>query len=122
MAEARGRLGIYLGMPPGVGKTFAMLNEGRRRKSRGADVVIGFVETYDRPNTIAQLGDLEVVPRRLVAYRGVTLEEWIPTPSLPAGRGSPWRISPSCAPSPGSIPARSRNARVAFSSDREMNA
>jgi len=60
----RGRLRIYLGMAPGVGKTFAMLNEGRRRKSRGTDVVIGFVETYGRPNTIAQIGDLEVVPRR----------------------------------------------------------
>jgi two-component system sensor histidine kinase KdpD len=62
-------------MAPGVGKTFAMLNEGRRRKGRGADVVIGFVETYGRPNTIAQIGDLEVVPRRTLVYRGVTMEE-----------------------------------------------
>src|SRR5262245_42491015 len=61
-------------MAPGVGKTFAMLNEGRRRKSRGTDVVIGFVETYGRPNTIAQIGDLEVVPRKKIEYRGVTLE------------------------------------------------
>jgi two-component system sensor histidine kinase KdpD len=71
----RGRLRIYLGMAPGVGKTFAMLNEGRRRKTRGADVVAGFVETHNRPNTLAQLGDLEVVPRKQVEYRGLTLEE-----------------------------------------------
>jgi two-component system sensor histidine kinase KdpD len=71
----RGRLRIYLGMAPGVGKTYAMLNEGRRRKSRGADVVVGFVETYNRPNTIAQIGDLEVVPRQKIEYRGVSLEE-----------------------------------------------
>ncbi|HEY7063490.1 MAG TPA: universal stress protein [Chloroflexota bacterium] len=74
----RGRLRIYLGMAPGVGKTFAMLNEGRRRKSRGADVVVGFVETYNRPNTMAQLCDLEVVPRKQIEYRGVTLEEMNP--------------------------------------------
>jgi len=71
----RGRLRIYLGMAPGVGKTYAMLNEGRRRKSRSTDVVVGFVETYNRPNTIAQIGDLEVVPRKRIEYRGVTLEE-----------------------------------------------
>jgi two-component system sensor histidine kinase KdpD len=73
--RARGRLRIYLGMAPGVGKTFAMLNEGRRRKSRGTDIVVGFVETYNRPNTISQIGDLEVVPRKKIQYRGVTLEE-----------------------------------------------
>lgn len=71
----RGRLRLYLGMAPGVGKTYAMLNEGRRRRSRGTDIVVGFVETYNRPNTVAQLGDLEIVPRRQVPYRGVTLEE-----------------------------------------------
>jgi two-component system sensor histidine kinase KdpD len=71
----RGRLRIYLGMAPGVGKTYAMLNEGRRRKSRGTDVVVGYVETYNRPNTASQLGDLEIVPRKPIAYRGVTLEE-----------------------------------------------
>src|SRR5215469_12882848 len=55
----RGRLRIYLGMAAGVGKTYAMLNEGRRRKARGTDVVIGFVETHDRPITAQQIGDLE---------------------------------------------------------------
>ena len=48
---ARGRLRVYLGAAPGVGKTFAMLNEGRRRAERGTDVVVGFVETHGRPNT-----------------------------------------------------------------------
>jgi two-component system sensor histidine kinase KdpD len=62
-------------MAPGVGKTYAMLNEGRRRKARGTDVVAGFVETYGRPRTVEALGDLEVVPRRQAVYNGVTLEE-----------------------------------------------
>jgi two-component system sensor histidine kinase KdpD len=72
---ARGTLRIYLGAAPGVGKTFAMLNEGTRRASRGTDIVVGFVETHGRPNTQAQLGDLEVVPRRTVTYRGSEFEE-----------------------------------------------
>ncbi len=72
---ARGRLRIYLGMAPGVGKTFAMLNEARRRKARGTDVVIGFVETYGRPNTATAIGDLEILPRKKIPYQGATLEE-----------------------------------------------
>src|SRR5512135_3730054 len=72
---ARGRLRIYLGMAPGVGKTFAMLQEGHRRKDRGTDVVVGFVETYGRPQTIAAIGDLEVLARKQIGYKGVTLEE-----------------------------------------------
>jgi two-component system, OmpR family, sensor histidine kinase KdpD len=71
----RGTLRIYLGAAPGVGKTFAMLNEGWRRRERGTDVVVGVVETHDRPATAAQLRDLEVVPRRTLVYRGVTFEE-----------------------------------------------
>lgn len=71
----RGRLRIYLGMAAGVGKTYAMLNEARRRKARGTDVVIGYVETHKRPLTAQQIGDLEIVPRKRIAYRGVTLEE-----------------------------------------------
>jgi two-component system, OmpR family, sensor histidine kinase KdpD len=74
-AGARGRLRVYLGMAPGVGKTVTMLNEAHRRKARGTDVVVGFVETYGRPKTIEAIGDLEVVPRKQIAYRGVTLEE-----------------------------------------------
>jgi two-component system sensor histidine kinase KdpD len=72
---ARGHLRIYLGMAPGVGKTYAMLMEGRRRKDRGTDVVVGFVETYGRPRTIEAIGDLEAVPRKQIEYKGVTLEE-----------------------------------------------
>ncbi len=59
-----GKLKIYLGASPGVGKTYAMLNEGRRLKQRGVDVVIGYVEPHDRPETTAQIGDLEIVPPR----------------------------------------------------------
>jgi len=72
---AKGRLRIYLGMAPGVGKTFAMLNEGRRRKARGTDVVVGFVETYGRPRTIEAIADLEIVPRRKIPYSGTVVEE-----------------------------------------------
>lgn len=72
---ARGTLRIYLGAAPGVGKTFAMLGEGRRRAERGTDVVVGYVETHGRPKTAAQIADLEVIPRRTVEYRGTTLEE-----------------------------------------------
>src|SRR5438552_2151103 len=72
---ARGTLRIYLGAAPGVGKTYAMLNEGRRRGSRGTDVVVAYVETHGRANTAAQIGDLEVVPRHVVTYRGSEFEE-----------------------------------------------
>jgi two-component system, OmpR family, sensor histidine kinase KdpD len=72
---ARGSLRLYLGAAAGVGKTFAMLNEGRRRRDYGEDVVVGFVETHGRAKTAAQVGDLEVVPRRAVAYRDGTFEE-----------------------------------------------
>jgi two-component system sensor histidine kinase KdpD len=72
---ARGQLRIYLGAAAGVGKTYAMLNEGRRRREYGEDVVVGFVEPHRRPKTAAQVGDLEVVPRKDVEYRGTTLEE-----------------------------------------------
>jgi two-component system sensor histidine kinase KdpD len=74
-AGARGRHRLYVGMAPGVGKTYAALEELRRRRDRGTDAVVGFVETYGRPRTIEAVGDLEVVPRRRVAYRGVELEE-----------------------------------------------
>ncbi len=74
-ARRRGTLRVYLGAAPGVGKTFAMLNEGRRRKERGTDVVVGYVETHGRAHTAEQIGDLEVVPRRILTYRGAALEE-----------------------------------------------
>jgi two-component system sensor histidine kinase KdpD len=70
-----GRLRVYLASAAGAGKTYTMLNEGHRRESRGTDVVVGYVETHGRAQTQAQLGDLEVIPRKKVTYRGVTLEE-----------------------------------------------
>jgi two-component system sensor histidine kinase KdpD len=72
---ARGELRVYLGAAAGVGKTYAMLNEGHRRREYGEDVVIGYVEPHRREKTAAQVGDLEVVPRRRVEYRGGDFEE-----------------------------------------------
>src|SRR4029453_7917882 len=71
----RARLRIYIGAAPGVGKTYEMLQEAHALRSRGLDVVVGFVETYGRRDTEAQLKDLEVVRRRKIEYRGVTIEE-----------------------------------------------
>ncbi|WP_019633318.1 sensor histidine kinase [Actinomadura atramentaria] len=72
---ARGRLRIYLGAAPGVGKTYAMLAEGRRRAARGTDVVAGLVETHGRPRTAELLDGLEVVPRRVLTHRGAEFAE-----------------------------------------------
>lgn len=71
----RARLRIYIGAAPGVGKTYEMLQEAHALRTRGVDVVIGLVETYGRADTEAQVKDLEVVPRRRIEYRGVTMEE-----------------------------------------------
>jgi two-component system sensor histidine kinase KdpD len=71
----RGQLKIFLGYAPGVGKTYAMLNEGNRRIKRGQDVVIGYMEPHDRQETIEQAGELEIIPRKKVEYNGVILEE-----------------------------------------------
>jgi two-component system, OmpR family, sensor histidine kinase KdpD len=73
--HGRGRLRIYLGMAPGVGKTFRMLEEGHRRLARGTDLAVGFVEAHGRPHTLELLDGLEIVPRRRVDYRGVVVEE-----------------------------------------------
>lgn len=73
--QKRGRLKIYLGFAPGVGKTYEMLQEGQRLKRQGVDVVLGVVETHGRADTAALAGGLEQVPRRRVEYRGVVLEE-----------------------------------------------
>ena len=75
VSEPRGRLRVYLGAAPGVGKTFAMLNEGHRRAARGTDVVIGFVETHARAKTEEAVGDLPLVPRRTITYRGLAATE-----------------------------------------------
>jgi two-component system sensor histidine kinase KdpD len=71
----RGELRIYLGAAPGVGKTYAMLGEARRRLQRGTDVVVAFVETHGRERTAALVDGLEVLPRRVVEYRGARFEE-----------------------------------------------
>jgi two-component system sensor histidine kinase KdpD len=71
----RGKLKVYIGSFAGVGKTYRMLNEAHALRSRGVDIVIGFVETHGRAETANLIGDLEVVPRRRLEYRGVVLEE-----------------------------------------------
>ncbi|MCR2791805.1 DUF4118 domain-containing protein [Microbacterium sp. zg.Y625] len=71
----RGRLRVLLGAAPGVGKTFSMLEEGRRLGAEGRDVVIGVVETHGRAATAAMAEGIPVVPRARVSHRGVALEE-----------------------------------------------
>ena len=75
VVEAAGHFRVYLGAAAGVGKTYAMLNEGQRRRARGTDVVIGFVESHGRSLTEALIDGLEVIPRKVVDYRGSRLEE-----------------------------------------------
>src|SRR5688572_33229103 len=70
----RARLRIYVGAAPGVGKTYEMSPEAHALRARGLDVVVGYVETYGRRETEAQLKDLEVLPRKRVEYRSATLE------------------------------------------------
>jgi two-component system sensor histidine kinase KdpD len=71
----RGKLKLYIGSFAGVGKTYRMLTEAHDLRRRGVDIVVGFVEAHGRAETEAQLGDLEVIPRRRLEYRGVSLEE-----------------------------------------------
>jgi two-component system sensor histidine kinase KdpD len=75
VVQEAGRFRIYLGAVAGVGKTYAMLNEGRRRLERGTDIVIGFVECHAREHTIEMCQGFEAIPRRVVEYRGSTFEE-----------------------------------------------
>lgn len=72
---ARGKLRIYLGSAPGVGKTYAMLSEAHRRIERGTDCVVAFVEHHDRPRTEVMLHGLEQVPRKDLDYRGTLFTE-----------------------------------------------
>src|SRR4051812_34732272 len=71
----RGKLRIYLGSAPGVGKTYAMLSEAHRRIERGTDCVVGFLEHHNRPRTEVMLHGLEMTPRREIAYRDSTFTE-----------------------------------------------
>jgi two-component system sensor histidine kinase KdpD len=71
----RGRLRTYLGIAPGVGKTYAMLRDARARQRSGTDTVVAYWERHGRPATAAQLADLELLPARTVTYRGSTFAE-----------------------------------------------
>jgi two-component system sensor histidine kinase KdpD len=75
MPGERARLRIYIGAAPGVGKTYALLQEANALRARGFDVVVGYIETYGRKDTEAQIRGLEIIPRRKVDYQGVTMEE-----------------------------------------------
>jgi two-component system sensor histidine kinase KdpD len=75
MAEERGRLKVFIGMAPGVGKTYRMLQEGKAEADTGRDVVIGYLEPHGRTETVEQADGLELIPRREVSYRGKHLEE-----------------------------------------------
>ena len=75
MTSDRGHLKVFIGMAPGVGKTYRMLQEGVAEADSGRDVVIGYLESHGRAETVAQADGLEVVPRRKVIYRGTPLEE-----------------------------------------------
>ncbi|HET9854200.1 MAG TPA: sensor histidine kinase KdpD [Methylomirabilota bacterium] len=74
--QARGRLKIFFGAAAGVGKTYAMLEAAREQRTQGVDVVVGWVETHGRAETQTLLGDLEILPRRPLEYRGTTLAEF----------------------------------------------
>src|SRR5271167_2941858 len=80
LAEAgrsgRGGLKVFLGMAPGVGKTYEMLQQARRRRDEGVEVVIGLVETHGRVETEALLAGFEILPRRAIEYRDRTLLEF----------------------------------------------
>lgn len=73
--EQCGKLKIFIGYAPGVGKTYTMLNEGNRRKKYGQDVIIGYVESHGRVETDSQIGELEILPRKKVSYNNTEMEE-----------------------------------------------
>jgi two-component system, OmpR family, sensor histidine kinase KdpD len=73
--QRKGLLKVYVGAAAGVGKTWRMLEEAHELREKGVDVVLGFIETHGRADTMAKVGQLEVLPRRRLDYRGVTLEE-----------------------------------------------
>src|SRR5271155_2379584 len=75
MTDEKGHLKVFIGMAPGVGKTYRMLQEGVAEADNGRDVVVGYLETHGRAETLAQAEGLEIVPRRHLSYRGTPLEE-----------------------------------------------
>jgi two-component system sensor histidine kinase KdpD len=75
MTDEKGHLKVFIGMAPGVGKTYRMLQEGAAEADSGRDVVVGYLETHGRAETLAQAEGLEIIPRRQETYRGTPLEE-----------------------------------------------
>jgi two-component system, OmpR family, sensor histidine kinase KdpD len=75
MTDEKGHLKVFIGMAPGVGKTYRMLQEGAAEADNGRDVAIGYIETHGRAETLAQAQGLEIIPRRRLVYRGTPLEE-----------------------------------------------
>ncbi len=75
MGDERGKLKVFIGMAPGVGKTYRMLQEGAAEAEAGRDVAVGYLESHGRAETVAQAESLEIIPRRDVEYRGTPLEE-----------------------------------------------
>ncbi len=75
MADEQGHLKVFIGMAPGVGKTYRMLQEGAAEADSGRDVLIGYIEPHGRAETMAQAEGLEILPRRRLVYRGTPLEE-----------------------------------------------
>ena len=73
--EQRGHLKIYIGYAPGVGKTYAMLNDANSRLEKGEDIVVGYLESHARKETEAQVGKLETISRKNIKYNGVEMEE-----------------------------------------------
>ena len=73
--KQRGKLKIFMGYAPGVGKTYKMLEESQGLKSQGVDIVVGYFESHGRPDTIAKTEGLEIVPRKRIDYRGSQFEE-----------------------------------------------
>ncbi|MFB7142226.1 histidine kinase [Gottfriedia sp. NPDC056225] len=71
----RGTLKVYIGAAPGVGKTYTMLREGNELKKKGIDIIIGLLETHGRKETLEKVGDLDIIPRKVIPYKGTTLEE-----------------------------------------------
>jgi two-component system sensor histidine kinase KdpD len=104
--KRRGRLKVFLGAAPGVGKTCEMLSEAAQRREAGEDVVVGVIETHGRAETEARMAGFEIIPRRAIDHRGQVLHEmdidailarhprWCwstnwPTPMSPALAGTP---------------------------------
>ncbi len=75
MADGRGHLKVFIGMAPGVGKTYRMLQEGAAEAESGRDVAVGYLESHGRAETVAQAEGLELIPRRETVYRGTPLQE-----------------------------------------------